>query len=107
MSRGGGWLLAAAVCAAGALGLSWSGQLAGAAHPARVLVVAAVLLTVAGWRQGRDQLLTAAVVSAAVGLLLGGLDASPGRLALAAAAACLVLAGRAAGRRVLPRRTAA
>ncbi|WP_222195655.1 hypothetical protein [Modestobacter italicus] len=107
MSRGGGWLLAASVCAAGALGLSWSGQLAGAAHPARVLVVAAVLLTVVGWQRGRDQLLTAALAAAGVGVLLGGLDASPGRLALGAAAACLVLAGRAAGRRVLPRRTAA
>ena len=102
MTRGGAWLAAAAGGAAAALGLPWSGQLPGAAHPARVAVVVAVLLAVAGWRSGRDRLLTAAVAVAGAGLLLGGPDASPGRLALLAAAGCLVLACRAAGRRLLP-----
>ena len=104
MTRGGVWLPAAAGCAAAALGLPWAGQLPGAAHPARVAVVVAVLLAVAGWRSGRDQLLTVAVAVAGGGLLLGGLDASPGRVALVAATACLVLGCRAAGRRLLPAR---
>ena len=102
MSRSGGWLLAAAGCAAAALGLPWSGQLAGAAHPARVAVVVGVLLAVAGWRSGRDRLLAAAVAVAGAGVLLGGLDPSPGRLALVVAVACLLLGCRAAGRRLLP-----
>ena len=102
MTRGRVWLLAAAASAVGALGLAWSGQLPGAAHPARVAVVAAVVLAVVGWRRGQDRLLTAAVGAAAVGVLLGGLDASPGRLALVAAATCLVLAAPTSGRRLLP-----
>jgi hypothetical protein len=102
VSRGGGWLLAAAGGATAALGLPWSGQLPGAAHPARAAVVVGVLLAVAGWRSGRDRLLTAAVVVGGVGVLLGGLDASPGRLALLAGVGCLVLGCRAAGRRLLP-----
>lgn len=104
MTRGSGWLLAAGALGVVALGLPWSGQLAGAAHPARVAVVAAVVLAAAGWRTGRDGLLTAALVAVAAGMLLGGLDASAGRLALAAAGVCLVLGCRADGRRVLPGR---
>jgi hypothetical protein len=99
-----GWCLAAAVLAVGALGLPWAGQLPGAAHPARVAVVAGLVLAVAGLRTGRDLLLTAAVGVGVVGVLLGGVDATPGRLALAAAVACLVLGCRAAGRRLLPTR---
>lgn len=102
MTRGGSWLAAAAGCAAAALGLVWSGQLPGAAHPARVAVVVAVLLAVAGWRNSRDRLLTAAAAVAGGGLLLGGLEVSPGRVALLAAICCLVLGCRASGRRLLP-----
>jgi len=99
-----GWYLAAAVLAVAALGLPWTGQLPGAASPARVAVVAGLLLAVGGLRTGRDSLVRAALGVAVVGVLLGGVDASPGRLALAAAATCLVLGWRAAGRRLLPAR---
>ena len=102
MSAGRGWLVAGGVLAVAALGLPWTGQLAGAAHPARVAVVAGLVLAVAGLRTGRDRLLTAAVGAGAVGVLLGGPDATPGRLALAGAVACLVLGCRATGRRLLP-----
>lgn len=102
MSPGRAWLLAGGVLAVAALGLPWTGQLAGAAHPARVAVVAGLVLAVAGLRTGRDRLLTAAVGAGAVGVLLGGLDPTPGRLALAGAVACLVLGCRATGRRLLP-----
>jgi len=95
---GRGWLVAAAVLAGASLGLPWSGQLAGAAHPARVAVVAAVLLAVTGLRTGRDRLLTAAAAAGGVGVLLGGLEPSPGRLALAAAVGCLLLRDRPSGR---------
>ncbi|HEV7871756.1 MAG TPA: hypothetical protein VGO95_10910 [Modestobacter sp.] len=104
MSAGRAWLLAGAVLAVAALGLPWTGQLAGAAHPARVAVVAGLVLAVAGLRTGRDRLLTAAVAAGAVGVLLGGPDPTPGRLALAGAVACLVLGCRATGRRLLPAR---
>jgi hypothetical protein len=102
VSAGRAWLLAGGVLAVAALGLPWTGQLAGAAHPARVAVVAGLVLAVAGLRTGRDRLLTAAVGAGAVGVLLGGLDPTPGRLALAGAVACLVLGCRATGRRLLP-----
>ncbi|MCW2510870.1 MAG: rane protein of unknown function [Modestobacter sp.] len=102
MSAGRAWLLAGGVLAVAALGLPWTGQLAGAAHPARVAVVAGLVLAVAGLRTGRDRLLTAAVGAGAVGVLLGGLDPTPGRLALAGAVACLVLGCHATGRRLLP-----
>jgi hypothetical protein len=102
VSPGRAWLLAGGVLAVAALGLPWTGQLAGAAHPARVAVVAGLVLAVAGLRTGRDRLLTAAVGAGAVGVLLGGLDPTPGRLALAGAVACLVLGCRATGRRLLP-----
>ena len=93
-----GWLVAAAVLAGASLGLPWGGQLAGAAHPARVAVLAAVLLAVTGLRTGRGRLLTAAAAAGGVGVLLGGLEPSPGRLVLAAAVVCLLLGGRTAGR---------
>ncbi|MFQ1004233.1 hypothetical protein [Modestobacter sp. SSW1-42] len=102
MTPGRGWLAAGAVLVAASLGLPWSGPLSGAEVPARVAVVAAVLLAVAGLRTGRDRLLTAALGAVAVGLLLGGPEAAPGRVLLAAAGVCLVLGSRAAGRRVLP-----
>jgi membrane protein implicated in regulation of membrane protease activity len=102
VSAGRVWLLAGGVLAVAALGLPWTGQLAGAAHPARVAVVAGLVLAVAGLRTGRDRLLTAAVGAGAVGVLLGGPDATPGRLALAGAVACLVLGSRVIGRRLLP-----
>jgi hypothetical protein len=104
VSSARGWSLAAAALAVAALGLPWSGQLPGASSPSRVAVVAGLALAAAGLRTGRDRLLTAALAAALVGVLLGGVDATPGRLALAAAAACLVLACRAAGRRLLPAR---
>ena len=103
MTAGRGWLATAAVLAVASLGLPWTDQLPGAAHPARVAIVAGLLLAVAGVRTGRDRLLTAAAGAGAVGVLLGGPDATPGRLALAAAVACLVMGCRAAGRRLLPR----
>ena len=104
MSGGRAWAVGGVVLAVAALGLPWTGQLPGAQHPARVAVVAALVLALAGLRRGRDELLTAALVAGAVGVLIGGLDATPGRLALAAAVACLVLGCRASGRRLLPRR---
>jgi hypothetical protein len=95
VSAGRGWLAAAALLAVAALGLPWTGQLAGAAHPARVAVVAAVALAAAGLRTGRAPLLTAATGVGVVGVLLGGPDPAPGRLALAAAVGCLVMGTRA------------
>lgn len=106
MTRGRGWFLGAGLLALASLGLPWSGQLSGAGHPARVAVVAAVALAVVGLRRRQDQWLTAALVAAGVGLLLGGIDASSGRVALAAAATCLVLGCRAAGHRLVPSRWA-
>ncbi|MCZ2827335.1 hypothetical protein O2W14_00615 [Modestobacter sp. VKM Ac-2986] len=106
MTPARGWSAAAAVLAAAALGLRWDGPLTGADVPARVAVVAAVVLAVAGLRSGRDRLLTAALGAVAAGVLLGGPEAGPGQVALAAAGICLVLGGRAAGRRVLPGRRA-
>jgi hypothetical protein len=98
------WHLAAAALAVAALGLPWGGQLAGAAHPARVAVVGALVLAVAGLRTHRDRLVAAAAAAGVVGVLIGGVDATPGRLALAAAVACLVLGCRAGGvRLVAPR----
>ncbi|MGY1839332.1 MULTISPECIES: hypothetical protein [unclassified Modestobacter] len=91
-----GWLGAAALLGVAALGLSW-GFGPGAAHPARVAVVLGLVLAVAAVRTGRDRLLLAAVAAGAVGVLLGGPDPTPGRLALAAATGCL-LAHRAARR---------
>jgi len=90
--------------AVASLGLPWTGQLPGAQHPARAAVVAALVLALAGWRTGRDRLLTAALLAGGVGVLVGGLDATPGRMAFAAAGACLVLGCHATGRRLLPRR---
>ncbi|KQS66905.1 hypothetical protein [Modestobacter sp. Leaf380] len=72
-------------------GLPW-GVLPGTAHPARVAVLGAAVLAALALRTGRARLLTAAAAVGAVGVLLGGLDATPGRLALAGAVACLVLA---------------
>jgi hypothetical protein len=104
VSAGRGWFLAGAVLAVASLGLPWTGQLAGAAHPARVAVVTGLVLAAAGLRTRRDRLVTAAAGAGVVGVLLGGPDPTPGRLALAAAVACLVLGCRAAGRRLLPER---
>ena len=104
MSSPRGWYLAAGGLAVAAVGLPWTGQLPGAASPARVAVVAGLLLAVVGLRTGRDSLVRAALGAAVVGVVLGGVQASPGRLALAAGAACLVLGCRAAGRRLLPAR---
>jgi membrane protein implicated in regulation of membrane protease activity len=104
VSGGRTWYLAGAVLAAAALGLPWSGQLSGAAHPARVAIVAGLVLAVAGLRSGRDRLVTAAAAAGAVGVLLGGVDPTAGRLALAGAVACLLLGRRSAGRRSLPDR---
>jgi hypothetical protein len=101
---GRGWLAAGACLAAASLGLPWAGALTGADVSARVAVVAAVALAVAGLRSGRDRLLTAALGAVVVGVLLDGVGAAPGRVALAAAGGCLVLGARAAGRPVLPTR---
>jgi hypothetical protein len=104
VNGGRAWYLAGAALAVAALGLPWSGQLPGAAHPARVAIVAALVLAAAGLRSGRDRLVTAAVVAGVVGVLIGGVDATAGRLALAGAVACLLLGRRAAGRHPLPNR---
>jgi len=94
------WMLAAAVLAVASLGLPWTGMLPGAASPARVAIVAGLLLAAAGLRAGRDRLVTAAVLAGAAGVLLGGPSPTPGRLALAAAVGCLVAGVRASGRRL-------
>jgi len=107
VSSAWGWWLAGALLSVAALGLPWAGQLTGAAHPARVAVVAALVLAAGGLRTGRDRLLTAAAAVGVVGVLMGGLDPTPGRVALAGAVACLVLGCRATGRRLLPVRNAA
>jgi len=96
------WWPAGGLLAVAALGLPWAGQLTGAAHPARVAVVAALVLAAVGLHTRRDGLLGAAAAAGVVGVLMGGLDPSPGRIALAGAVACLVLGCRAAGRRLLP-----
>ena len=77
-----------------ALGLSW-GAGPGWAQPARVAVVVALACALVAVRTGRDRLLLAAAAAAGVGVVLGGLDASPGRLALLGAAAALLAAHRA------------
>jgi hypothetical protein len=106
VTGGRGWFLGAAVLAVASLGLSWAGQLSGAAHPARVAIVAGLLLGWAGLRRGSDRLVAAAALTGVVGVLVGGLDASPGRVSLAGAVLCLVLGCRAAGVPLLPRRRA-
>jgi hypothetical protein len=98
------WSLAATALGVVSLGLSWSGQVSGAAHPARVAVVAALVLAAAARRSGRNALGTSAVVAGGVGVLLGGVDASPGRLVFAGALGCLLLATRSGGRRIVPGR---
>jgi hypothetical protein len=103
--NGRSWGGPAAVLAVASLGLPWSGQLTGAASPARVAVVAGLLLAGAGLRTGRDRLLAAAAAVGIVGVLIGGLQPAPGPLALAGAVTCLLLGCRAAGRRLLPGRT--
>jgi len=84
------WPVVGAVLAVVSLGLSWGGAVSGAAHPARVAVVGALVLAAAAWRTGRARLLDAALVVGAVGLLVGGVDASPGRLVFATALGCLL-----------------
>jgi hypothetical protein len=102
--RLGGWLAAAGALAVLSLGLPWSPLTAGTGAPARVAIVAAIVLVVLGVSRGRDRLLPVAVLVGAAGVLVGGLSPSPGRLALAAAVACLVMGLRADGRRALPGR---
>jgi hypothetical protein len=104
VSAGRAWAVTGAALAVAALGLPWTGLLPGAAHPARVAVVAGLVLVVAALRTGRDGLLTAALGAGLAGVLIGGVDATAGRLALAGAVACLVLGCRASGRRLLPGR---
>ena len=94
MSGGRAWLVAAAVLAAASLGLPWAGQLSGAASPARIAVAAGLVLAAVGLRTGRHRLLTAAAGVGLAGVLLGGPDPAPGRLALAAAVGCLLLGRR-------------
>ena len=106
-ARARAWWTAAALLAGAALGLPWTGQLAGAAHPARVAVVAALVLAVAGLRTGRDGLLSAAAAAGVLGVLAGGLDPTPGRVALAGAVLCLGAGCAASGRRLLPVRSPA
>jgi hypothetical protein len=98
------WFGVAVLLAVASLGLPWSGQLAGAASPSRVAVVAGLALAGVGLRTGRDRLLAAAAAAGAAGVLIGGVDPAPGPLALAGAVACLILGCRASGRRLLPAR---
>jgi hypothetical protein len=100
----GGWLAAAGALAVLSLGLPWSPGTAGTGEPARVAIVGAVVLVVLGTTRGRHRLLPVAVLVGTAGVLVGGLSPSPGRLALAAAVACLVVGLRSDGRRVLPGR---
>jgi hypothetical protein len=108
-----GWLVAAGLCAAAALGLPWSvvltgagspAVLTGAGSPARVAIAVAVVLTVVGLRSGRDRLATYAVLAGAAGVLSGGLSPSPGRIALVLAVGCLAAGLHADGRPVVPGR---
>jgi hypothetical protein len=69
-----------------------------------VAVIAGLALAAAGLRTGRDRLLTVAAGAGLGGVLLGGPDPSSGRLALAGALVCLVLACHASGRSLLPPR---
>jgi hypothetical protein len=87
-------LVAAGVLAAVSLGAAWAPGAAGYTQPSRVLVVVAVALTLLAVRRGTPALLDAAAAAGAVGVLLGGLHPSPGRLALAAAVGCLLVARR-------------
>ena len=98
MTGGRAWTLAAAVLGVAALGLPWAGQLPGAAAPARVAIAAGLVLAGAGLHTGRERLVAAAAVAGVVGVLLGGVDPAPGRLALAAAVGCLLLGVRRSGR---------
>jgi hypothetical protein len=91
---GRAWFVAAAVLAVAALGLPWTGQLSGAASPARVAVVGGLVLAAAGLRTRRHRLLLAAAGAGLAGVLLGGPEPAPGRLALAAAVGCLLLGAR-------------
>lgn len=102
--RSAGWLAAAGVCALAALGLPWAPFVPGTAAPARVLVVLAAVLVGAGLRTGRDRLLSVAVLVGLAGVLIGGPQPTPGRVALAAAVGCLAAALHADGRPVLLRR---
>jgi hypothetical protein len=102
--RLGGWLAMAGALAVLSLGLPWSPSTIGTGAPARVAIVAAIVLVALGVTRGRDRLLPVAVLVGAAGVLVGGLSPSPGRVALAAAVACLVAGLRADGRRVLPGR---
>ncbi|MCU1607764.1 MAG: rane protein of unknown function [Modestobacter sp.] len=104
--RPGGRLTTAGILAVGlavvSLGLTWSPGTAGTGTPARVAIVAAIALVGLGLTRGRAGLLPVAVLVGAVGVVLGGVTPSPGRLVLAAAVACLAVGLRADGRRVLP-----
>jgi hypothetical protein len=102
--RSAGWLAAAGGCAVAALGLPWAPFLPGTAAPARVFVVLAVVLVGSGLRTGRDRLLSLAVLVGLAGVLVGGLDPTPGRVALAVAVGCLVAGLRTDGRPLLPGR---
>ena len=97
--RSGRWLVLAAACGALGLGLPWDGGVPGSAQPARVLVVAATALVVAGLRGARPALLGAAVAVTGGAAVLGGWTTTPGRTAVAAAAVCLALGVRARRRR--------
>ena len=100
--RPGGWLITAGALAVVSLGLPWSSGTAGTDAPSRVAIVAAIALVGLGVTRGRARLLSAAVLVGAAGVLRGALTASPGRLALAAAVACLAAGLRAEGRPVFP-----
>jgi hypothetical protein len=99
-----GWLAASGVLAVHSQGLPWSASTAGTGAPSRVAIIAAIALVTTGLVRGRDRLLSAAVLVAAAGVLIGGVGPSPGRLSLAAAVACLAVGLRRTGRRVLPGR---
>ena len=92
------WVAAGGVLAAISLGLPWAPGAPGSTQPSRVLVVTALVLVVLALRRGRPVLLPAAAAVAAGGVVLGGLDSSPGRLALAVAVFCLLGAVRATRR---------
>ncbi|MPR00064.1 hypothetical protein GB931_19495 [Modestobacter sp. I12A-02628] len=91
------WLALAAVLAVVSLGLPWTAAgTVGAAAPARALVVGAGVLAVVGLRTRAPAALTAALAVGVSGVLLGGLQVTPGRLVLAAAVSSLALGLRGA-----------
>ncbi|HEY0696573.1 MAG TPA: hypothetical protein VGD43_02050 [Micromonospora sp.] len=100
------WLAASGVAAALSLGLPWDGDGWPVGHQtsARVFVAATVVLLVVVARRPSPRLGVAALVTATLGLVLGGLQLHGGGLAYVVALALLAVALRRAS--LLPARPA-